>query len=325
MTTRPDRSFLAPPDQVSDWRMVLVYDAAADAGVFSALPGTSAQVADSLGLDPRAVRVVLDLLAVWDIVEHGPDGQYVHGSQAPGPDRDALLRHHGRSMRLWSDTLAARLRGVEPCASRPPSLGQRELWYAALAAFARPAAPAAIDACLSRFPDTRCVLDLGGGHGEHSMAFARRGRSVTMQDRSPAIDLARRTGRLEEQGVTLFEGDFFQTLPEGPFDLVFCAAVTDTYDGAANAALYRLLRSVTTPGGGIALLAFVRGRNPMVAAFAVQMLNVPGGGDTHTEHDYRQWLTQAGFDGIEVLDLTGQAQSLVLANRQADHGQAAAR
>lgn len=315
MTTRPDRSFLAPPDEVSDWRMVLVYDAAADAGVFSALPGTPAEVGSSLGLDPRAVRVVLDLLAVWGIVEHHEDEQYVHGREAPDPDRAALLRHHGRSMRLWNDALDARLQGVEPSISPSRSPGRREQWYAALAAFARPGAPAVIDACLTRFPDARRVLDLGGGHGEHALAFARRGLSVTMQDRPEAIDLARRTGRLEEEGVTLFEGDFFHALPDGPFDVVFCAAVTDTYDGARNAALYRVLQPVITPGGGVALLAFVRDRNPVVPAFAVQMLATAGGGDTHTEDDYRRWLDHAGFGGFEVLDVSEHAQSLLFATR----------
>jgi len=315
VTVRPDRSFLAPPDEASDWRMLLVYDAAADAGVLSALPGTPADVAAASGLDEHAVRVVLDLLAVWDIVERRSGGRYATGAGAPDPDLAALLRHHARSIRMWSGALDARLRGVEPTAAPASGPAQRERWYAALAAYARPVAPAAVEACLSRFPHARRVLDLGGGHGEHALAFARRGLSVTMQDRPEAVDLARRSGRLEAAGVRLCAGDFFHDLAEGPFDIVFAAAVTDTYDPARNAALFRLLRPVVAPRGGVALLAFVRGRNAVVPAFAVQMLGVGGGGDTHGEEEYARWLAEAGFAAVDVVDLPGHTQSLVFASR----------
>lgn len=62
----------------------------------------------------------------------------------------------------------------------------------------------------------RRVLDLGGGHGQYALEFARRGLETTMQDRPGVVDYARRQGRLEEAGVELFAADFFEALPPRP-------------------------------------------------------------------------------------------------------------
>ncbi len=105
-----------------------------------------------------------------------------------------------------------------------------------------------VDACLRRFPRARRVLDLGGGHGEQSLEFARRGLRPTMQDRPEVVEIAERRGQLGNAGVELFAGDLFTTLPPGPFDLVICGLTTNMYDGARNRDLYRRPRPITAPG-----------------------------------------------------------------------------
>ena len=110
-----------------------------------------------------------------------------------------------------------------------------------------------VDACLRRFPRARRVLDLGGGHGEQSLEFARRGLRPTMQDRPEVVEIAERRGQLGNAGVELFAGDFFTTLPPGPFDLVICGLTTNMYDGARNRDLYRRPRPITAPAGGLAI------------------------------------------------------------------------
>lgn len=49
-----------------------------------------------------------------------------------------------------------------------------------------------LDVCLEHFPHAQQVLDLGGGHGEHSLELARRGLRATMQDRPEVIEAAGR-------------------------------------------------------------------------------------------------------------------------------------
>lgn len=308
-------SFLVPPGRVADWRMAVLYDAAAGAGLLDGLPGAPAGLAQRLGLDGHAVRVVLDALSVWGVVDAGDDGVYAVGAGAPAADAAAVLRHHARSIRSWSGQLGDRLRGaaVPPAPAPVPDPGQIELWLTALAVNGRESAPGTVDACLDRVPAAGSVLDLGGGHGEYALEFARRGLRATMQDRPVVVDIARRQGRLVEAGVELFAGDFFEVLPDGEFDIVFCAGVAYTYDGERNSALYRRVRPLVAPGGSLVLHTFLRGTDELASIFAVQMLGATAGGDTHSEDDYRRWLGAAGYSSVDAVRLDRRPESLVLA------------
>lgn len=183
----------------------------------------------------------------------------------------------------------------------------------ALAVFARRWAPEAVDACLAVAPAARSVLDLGGGHGEYAREFARRGLRATVQDRPEMIEMLRNQGRLDGSGVELFAGDFFQTVPEEAFDIVFCAGVTYTFGSQRNVDLYRKVRSVIAPGGGLAIVTFLRGDGPVPAIFALQMMMVGAGGDTHGEEQYRDWLGAAGYGSVQVRPAGERPNSLVFA------------
>jgi len=310
--TPTDLTFLSPPGQIADWRMVVLWDVVVSAGLLEKLPGTSMSIAARLDLDPHALRVVLDALTVWGVVSREADGTYAPGPDAPTQEDSATLRHHARALRRWSASVGHRLRG-EPDAV-PVAIADPGSFHDALAVTARQAAPTVVDACLARFPDARSVLDLGGLHGEYSLEFARRGLRATMQDQPPMIEVARQRGRLAAAGVELFEGSFFDTVPDGPFDLAFCSGITHTFGGEGNRALFRNLRRIVPAEGGVAVVTFLRDRHRLTALFAVQMLLNDNGGDTHTEQEYRSWLGSAGFtvDGT-VLDLPGAARSVLLA------------
>jgi len=311
VTLPTDLTFLAPPGEAADWRVIVLCDAAAATGLFDTLPGTAEELADRAGLEPQAVRVVLDALAAVGVLEAGGDGRFTLGAAAPEPAAMATVRHHARALRRWATALEPQLRGESTPNNAVPD---PEMFHDALAMNARKVAPEIVDVCLQRFPEARSVLDLGGLHGEYSLEFARRGLRATMQDQPAMVDVARRRGRLEAAGVELFEGSFFDTVPDGPFDLAFCSGITHTFDGDRNRTLFRNLRPVIAPGGGVAVVTFLRGRNPLTPLFAVQMLVNDNGGDTHTEAEYREWLREAGFaDDDAVLDLHhGQGPRSVL-------------
>ncbi|HET9443871.1 MAG TPA: class I SAM-dependent methyltransferase [Acidimicrobiales bacterium] len=309
---RGELTFLAPPGEAADWRLVVLVDTAARAGLLDALPGSAGDLAGALGLEPSAVQVVLDALGAWELVELGADGRYHAG--VGGPDRDLVLQiaHHARMLRRWATSLDDRLRGVAGAAD-PGATPEPAAFLDSLAVAARQSAPDVVERCLRRFPDAGRVLELGGGHGEYGLEFARRGRQVTMQDRPAVIELARQRGRLEEAGVVLFAGDLHETLPDGPFDLAFCAGVTHTFSGPRNADLYHRLRPRLAPGGGIAIVTLLRRHDAIARLFAVQMMANAHGGDTHGEDDYRAWLGDAGFGPVELDDGSG-ARSFLFAD-----------
>ena len=314
MSHEDDLSFLAPPGEVTDWRLVTAFDAAAEAGLFEELPATPTEVANRLGLDERAVRILLGALSVWGVVEE-LDGSYsMHPDWSSDQGEAATLRHHARALRTWSTQLGDRLRGTPPSPSEiPPE--RRRLWLEALATSARDRATLIVEACLERFPNARRILDLGGGHGEHARAFARRGLSVTLQDTEPTIELLK-GGDLSRSGVELFAGDFFEVLPDTRFDLVLCAGVTHTYDGERNRLLYRRLASILATGGGLAIVTFLPEHDPRALIFAVHMLAVSAGGNAHKESDYREWLEAEGYREPEIRHLSNTANFLLLSSRR---------
>ncbi|MDP9019215.1 MAG: class I SAM-dependent methyltransferase [Actinomycetota bacterium] len=307
-------AFYTHPGGVADWRIVLLHEAAEEAGLLDALPGAPAALADRLGLNAHAVRVVLEALAVWGVVEARPDGAFAPGPEFPNSDEAAVLRHHARSVRVWAGT-GDRLRGSPvPVHDEPRRV---KIMLDALVVNGRESAPGAVDGCLARVPDARRVLDLGGGHGEYGIEFARRGLQVVMQDRPEVVDYARRRQEVIEAGVELFAGDFFETLPAGPFDVVFCAGVVYTLAPERVVELFRRVRPLVAPGGRLAVHTFLRGSDEMAAIFAVQMLAVSGG-DTHSEGDFRHWFERARYPSVEVVRLHRRPESMLFAERSPD-------
>jgi hypothetical protein len=60
VVTATDATFLAPPGEVVDWRMVVLVDAVAGSGALDALPATVDHLASRLGHDAQALRLALD-------------------------------------------------------------------------------------------------------------------------------------------------------------------------------------------------------------------------------------------------------------------------
>ncbi len=294
-------AFLNPPDEVPDWRMVLLFDAAVDNGLLEALPATAAAIAADRGLDHHAVRVVLDGLALWDVVVTEGDDGYAPGPAAPGVDAVAVLRHHAGAIRRFV-TITGRVRGVRPEPAPMPHPGMLVM-LDAMAVRGRESAPGAVDACLALAPDATSVLDLGGGHGQFAAEFARRGLRAGVQDRPEVIELLRRRDWLDGTGVELFAGDFFESVPDEAFDIVFCAGVAYTMSGERLVRLLRAVRPVVAPGGHLAVHTFLRGTDDLATLFLGEMLAVTDGGP-HREDDLRRWAHEAGYavTGVERLE-----------------------
>jgi hypothetical protein len=307
-----DLSFLTAPGEIADWRMILLVDAVASCGALAALPGTAADLAARLELDGHALRVALDALVAWGVVVRGPDKTYVPGPHAPSADEKLIVRHHARALRAWATSLPGRLTGE--AVEGASKMTDPEVFLDALAVNARKAAPGVVDMCLARFPDARRVVDLGGAHGEYALEFARRGLDATLQDLPTMVDIVGRRGHVAAAGVELFAGSFFDVVPPGPFDLAFCCGINHTFDGEHNQALFGRLRPVVAPGGGVAVVTFLRGRYPAGDIFAAQMLAVGHGGDTHSEEDYRAWLAAAGFRADDrAVDVADRPLSVLFA------------
>lgn len=309
----PDSSFLAAPDEVLDWRRVVLTSTAIRAGVLDHLPGTAADIAARTDLDAHSLRVLLDGLAIWGVVERS-DAMYMAGPNFPGPQDRSLLHQHGLFMQRWSTQLDDRLtdRLIADHPPRPP--GALDSWLAALGANAQKRGPEIITKCLDHFPDTSSVLDVAGGHGEYGIEAARRGCDVVLLDVPSVIDVVSEWPAVEASGIELQAADIYDASTDRQFDLVLCFGFTHTQPVDQLTPLFAKLADLTAPGGGVAVHTFVRDAGPVPTLFAVQMLLTGRGGDSHRIEDYTEAMINAGFDPPTVDDMGDR--SLLLAHKR---------
>lgn len=307
-----DRQYLtalAPPDRLVDWRLAVTWEAAHSSGIFAALPGSVEEIAARAGLELSAVRSVLSLISRWQLVSID-DAQRWH----PGPEEldeaeSNALTQYGVWVRRWSAMTAPRLDDrhapMPDALSRPTTAKGLKL----LAAASQQSIGPVVEKCLSYCSAPGRVLDLGGGHGEYALEFARRGCTVTLQDLPAVIDLAEADARFTT--IRLVGKDMFEGIAEGPFDLVLCCTVTNMFDASANRQMLEAVRPQLSQSGVLAVVSYMRDRSTTGAAFGVQMLVATESGDAHSSGDYIEWLTATGYQSPMADDIPATQLSIV--------------
>ncbi|MDO5053393.1 MAG: class I SAM-dependent methyltransferase [Pseudoclavibacter sp.] len=304
---RPD--VLAPPGEVPDWRLALVWEAAWTSGLLDGLPGTPERIARRIGLEASAVRAIVSMLTAWQVLEADAGGRAAPGPRFPGPARARELAGHGHWIRMWAARLRPRLHDPTALGAPPEPIPAAERLRRLAAARADTVEPV-VEACLRAAPERPRVLDLGGGHGEHSLAFAARGLATSMQDLPGVVGPLRSDSRF--RSVELIAADAREHIAEGPFELILCANLANLFRPATAARLVRRACARLAPGGAIVLVAPMRDRGPAGAVFEVQMLVTgPAGAAAHAATEQLAWLEAAGCTGLRVEELSGTPMSLV--------------
>lgn len=286
---------------------------------------TAEELAHRTGYDLRAVRIVLQALAEAGVLSE--EGRRF----TPTPRcREELCEPDGpgyvarglplwlRSIRAWTRLGEVLERGgpLEPRAERR-SPDEVARFMAGMAAAPAERIRRLVELCLVRHPGARTMLDVGGGPGHMTRAFAERGVAATLYDTEEIIQYVVDAYGLDEvSGLTTAVGDFrTDPLPEGPFDIVLISNVLHIYPPDTNRALLARAAEVVPSGGMIAIGEFLRGRSRKAARFGVQMLVKSDGGDAYTEEEITEWLTDAGFSDAEVADLDPDRQLLTAVRR----------
>ncbi len=302
-------------EQLGTWRWLLLVAAAHESGIFAALDKVqldAEEMAARLGLEQRATYVVAEALVAGGFMA-SVDGRYQLTEAArrllvdqSDPAYQAPSVLHSRDLAASWLQLPEILKGNRPERRRRSTPGT---FTATMAIGARRNAVQIVERCLTRFPKARRVMDVGGGPGVHARAFHDRGLAVTILDLPDVIELVRPqwAGAAD---VTLIGGDFTMGLPEGPFDLVLLGNVCHIYGPEENQSLFRRVAAVLAPGGGVAIIDFVRGRSAAAALFGVNMLAASPKAGTWTEVEYTTWLRKAGFDDIDLMDVGSSPEEI---------------
>jgi predicted O-methyltransferase YrrM len=281
--------------------------------------GGAPEVAARLHTDPRATEMLLNALASLRLLvkregvfHNSPAAARYFAAGGRDNARPALL-HTAHLWQRWS-TLTDCVRAGTAVAHEEIA-GRGEDWTAAfIAAMHRNAserAPLVVRAV--GVENVLRMLDVGGGSGAYSIAFARANSALRADilDLAAVEPIARR--HIQEAGVAdrvkVRAGDLrSDQLGEG-YDLVFVSAICHMLDPGENLDLLRRCREALAPGGRVVVQDFILEADktaPRFAAlFALNMLVGTGGGSSYSEPEYAGWLSEAGYREIRRVRLPG--------------------
>ncbi len=316
----------------AEWALVPAI--ALDLGLVDALadgPKSIGDLATSLGLSGRGVDALLGALAELGAVRRegdlyrltGGGRAYLLDPASPDFQRPSLL-HWLSGIRRWSTALDDSVRSGEPHGGgstgsgghTPDNVGR---FMEAMANKPGEVIEQVVREVVRRAGSPRSLLDLGGGPGSFSRAFAALGIRTTLYDRPDVIAHVRSAFALDVVAdLELAEGDFLEQIPVGPFDVVLAANISHIYSAETNRMLFRRAADSVAPGGCVAILDFVRGRSEFASLFAITMLLATEAGGTYTLEEYGSWLGEAGFTGIRCTAISNETH-LVTAIKAKDN------
>jgi predicted O-methyltransferase YrrM/DNA-binding CsgD family transcriptional regulator len=286
---------------------------------------TASETAARMGANPRATEMLLNALVALDaLTKH--DGvfrntaaaaeHFVEG--APSGGRLSLM-HYVNLWNRWSRLTDCVRRGT---AVDLVDLEERgEEWIAAfIAAMQRhsqegaPALVADVDAS-----GARRMLDVGGGSGAYSIAFAQANPSLhaVIFDLEPVLAIAQT--HIDRAGltarVTTRVGDLHTDAFGGGFDMVLISSICHMLSPQEILDLFRKSFAALNPAGRVIVRDFIledgKTAPRQAAVFSLNMLVGTRGGSNYSTAEYRELLEQAGFAGVHPVELPTPASLMI--------------
>jgi predicted O-methyltransferase YrrM len=165
----------------------------------------------------------------------------------------------------------------------------------------------------------RRILDLGGGSGAYSIAFAKASPEIeaVILDVPEVIGLTQEY--VQRQGVNgrikFRAGDMLTSPLDAGYDLVLLNAICHMFSPSENRAVVKRAFSSLAPRGRVVIQDFIL--NPdkasprQAALFSINMLVGANSGSSYSEPEYQQWLQEAGFIEISRIRLPGPSDLIV--------------
>ena len=300
---------------------LVLLGSALKAGIFQALDTEKDIVTlkEELHADERALYIVLEALCSMGYVVKSHDRYVIADKARPlfllrGEEYvGGYLPHLMNILRSWL-ALPDIIKGERP--EKEPVPRDIPVFMHAMASRPDTIAEEAVSQILMKKKDAKNVLDLGGGPGKYSQEFVKKGLKAVLFDTEEVIDYVSTVFNLKEiKNITLKKGDFTENIEMDfteKFDIVFMGNICHIYSENNNRKLIRQVHDLLNKKGMIAIEDFVRGRSPHAELFAVNMLANSEEGNSWSESQYREWLKDGGFHGIEVIDLAKKGKQLIL-------------
>jgi len=307
---------------------------AVELDVFSAV-GSGADagtMAESLGTDPRATEALLNALVALEVLEkeagvfrNAPVASRYLAAGGKDDSRAALL-HTAHLWPRWSTLTDCVRQGTSVIGKEGKTEGgsdtiERDEWTTAFiaamhknASFRAPIVVRSLD-----LDGVERILDLGGGSGAYSIAFARALPELRAEilDRAAVVPIAQR--HIEEAGlgerVTARVGDLRDDGYGSDYDLLFMSAICHMNSPEENLAMFRKAFEALSPSGRVVIQDFILNADktsPRTGAlFALNMLVGTRAGSSYSMEEYRDWLQSVGFQKVQQIPLPGPTDLLV--------------
>jgi len=296
--------------------------------VFSGIrDGASAEsVAHKIGADSRAMEMLLNVLVGLGLLEK-KDGTFFNSpasarffQEGSGDNARGGLLHTAHLWHRWS-TLTECVRAGTSVATG----GRDDTWVrdfiAAMDRNARERVGVLLKALdLSR---VKRMLDLGGGSGAYSIAFARAvpGLQSDLFDLGDVIPLAqeniRKAGLAER--ISVHSGDMLRDPLGENYDLVFVSAICHMFPPEENQRLFKRAYAALVPGGRFVVQDFIlepdKTAPRQAALFSLNMLVGTRAGSSYSEPEYAAWLRNAGFSDVQRVRLPGPTGLMIAIRR----------
>jgi len=293
--------------------------------IFSAVgDGANAeQVGTRIGANARAAGMLLNALAALGLLSKSggdyhntPESArfFVQGSK--DNHRDGLL-HTGNMWHRWSTLTDAVRRGTCVPIDRDNTPEWTSHFIAGMQRNAKDRAPLVVKALGTS--GVHRVLDLGGGSGAYSIAFAKASPDIQCEiiDVAEVVPLTaeyvRKAGVSAQ--VSVRPGDMLQGGVGSGYDVILLNAICHMFSEEENRDILRRTRQALGPGGRLVVQDFILNPDktgPQHAAlFSLNMLVATDAGASYSELEYTDWMKDAGFAEVRRINLPGPSSLIV--------------
>ncbi len=291
------------------------------------------QIGAKIHANARAAGMLLNALVALGLLSKSGDDYkntpesarfFVQGSK--DNHRNGLL-HTANIWHRWSTLTDAVRSGTRVPASRDDNPEWTRNFIAGMQRHAKDRAPLvvkALGAATSTATSTsnsnvRRILDLGGGSGAYSIAFAQASPNVQCEilDIPEVVPLTAeyvRQAGVSAQ-VSLRTGDMLQDDFGSGYDIIMLNAICHMFSEEQNREIFRRAHQALAPNGRLVVQDFILNpekTGPQHAAlFSLNMLVNTEAGASYSEPEYTHWMKAAGFTEVCRINLPGPSSLIV--------------
>ena len=279
-------------------------------------------VAKRIHADPRATEMLLNALVSLKLLEK-KDGLYFDTPTSARFFRDGSrdnarggLMHTAHLWDRWSH-LTECVRAGKPAGNGTHENGWAKDFIAAMDRNAKERAGAVLKAVGTA--SIGRLLDLGGGSGAYSIAFARAvsGLKSEVMDLPEVVPLTQRYIReaeLEER-ISVRAGDMLRDPLGENYDLIMISAICHMFSPEENRELLGRAYRALARGGQVVVQDFIlepsKTAPSFAALFSLNMLVGTRAGRSYSEPEYETWLREAGFKNVRRVRLPGPSGLMI--------------